>query len=334
VVTPRAARGRTALCQDCGWESRPTTAGLAAHALRIHSCHRHRESIARSQRHRERMAEVDRTPKTCRHQHADHRHGTRAMYTLDNCRCLPCSAACTEYERQRKRRHAYGTWNALVDAEPARQHVRALQAAGMGRKRVIAASGISAGSMSALMYGVGDRPPAKRIRPTTAQRILALTLPAIHELAGTVNVPAIGARRRLQALMWRGWSVPRLAALAGVDRQCLDGALRKGNIYARTHVGVTALYDRLWDQRPPETCHRERISAARSRNRAATNGWVAPLAWGRRQDRRPDSHRNREARQGQRTPRRRAHREGSDHTRAPRPETVNRIRDEHLGGAV
>ena len=52
--------------------------------------------------------------------------------------------------------------------------------------------------------------------------------------------------------MWRGWSVPRLAALAGVDRQCLDGALRKGNIYARTHVGVTALYDRLWDQRPPE----------------------------------------------------------------------------------
>jgi hypothetical protein len=333
VVTPRAARQDRALpglrLGIAAHDSRPGRA-RAPHP----SCHGHRESTARSQRHRERMAEVDRTPKTCRHQHADHRHGTRAMYTLDNCRCLPCSAACTEYERQGKRRRARGSRAASRRGCVARWWAGCVWRVVGHRRRTSARTSTRPRSRTrrspvsgpSRWPGARGRAAGQVRRPPARSRY--------RTRAGTVNVPAIGARRRLQALMWRGWSVPRLAALAGVDRQCLDGALRKGNIYARTHVGVTALYDRLWDQRPPETCHRERISAARSRNRAATNGWVAPLDWGRRQDRRPDSHRNREARQGQRTPRRRAHREGSDHTRAPRPETVNRIRDEHLGGAV
>ena len=203
VVTPRAARGRTALCQDRALPG--LRLGIAAHDSRPGraraphpSCHRHRESTARSQRHRERMAEVDRTPKTCRHQHADHRHGTRAMYTLDNCRCLPCSAACTEYERQRKRRRARGSRAASRRGCVARWWAGCVWRVVGHRRRTSARTSTRPRSRTrrspvsgpSRWPGARGRAAGQVRRPPARSRY--------RTRAGTVNVPAIGARRRLQ----------------------------------------------------------------------------------------------------------------------------------------
>jgi hypothetical protein len=37
------------------------------------------------------------------------------------------------------------------------------------------------------------------------------------------------------------------------------------------------LYDELWDQPPPESTGAQRRAAAAARNRAARNGWPAPM---------------------------------------------------------
>lgn len=222
---------------------------------------------------------VDRTPKPCLHKIANHEHGTYAAYVLDLCRCEPCATANRLYERNRTRQQAYGRWNGYTDAEPARQHVHALMAQGMGLKRIVAVSDVSQGVLWKLMYGKrrpdGSQIPSRRIKPETERRILAVKA----DLAPAIKVDSTGTRRRLQALIALGWSVGQISKRSGLDRQRLDGALHGRDVIKATRDAVTALYDELWDAPPPETNQRERIAASRSRRRAALNGWVPPLAW-------------------------------------------------------
>ena len=225
------------------------------------------------------MNNPDRTPKPCQHKQSHHDHGTRNAYVLDKCRCPPCAAAASAYERKRVRTQAYGTWAGLIDASEARAHVQALQAAGLGLKRIAAASEVSTGTLSKLMYGARGRPPARRIVPRTAYRILSVPLPEVIDLGRTVQVPALGARRRVQALVCLGWSISRLAEYSGIDRQALDNALTGDTVTAWTHCRIAILFVELWDTSAPAGTHRERQAAARARNRAARAGWAPSMAW-------------------------------------------------------
>lgn len=58
--------------------------------------------------------------------------------------------------------------------------------------------------------GRGGHPPVRRVRPATAQRILAIT-PSEANVAAGGHVSAIGTWRRLQALTALGWALPVLA---------------------------------------------------------------------------------------------------------------------------
>lgn len=270
VILPTTPR-----CDNCGWTGKATTPARAAHSLRLHSCEKH---IARTQaaaRGEERRASVDRTPKPCLHKQANHQHGTRACYVLDKCRCTPCGRANREDEVKRVRLHAYGRWDNLVDAQPVRDHIAALRDAGMGWKRVAFLAGVSNGAMTKLIYGMNGKAPSRRVRRETADAILGIQ-PAP---APGVRVDSTGTKRRLQALVAIGWSIEKLAAASGIDRQRLDGAMRGRQVLLDTKTRVIALYDELWDQRPPEGDHRARIAAERSRNRARANGWLPPAAW-------------------------------------------------------
>lgn len=215
-------------------------------------------------------------PRECHHPQTKHEHGTHAAYVLDQCKCQPCRAANTRYERHRRRQIAYGRWISYIDAEPARAHVRALQAAGMGLKGIAKEAGVGGGVMTSLMYGKGTRPPSKRIRPQTAEKILSVTSP---KLADRALVPAIGARRRIQALMWCGWSALAIAEAMGVDAQRIRGAIERDLTQERTARLISACYDRMWDQAPPANDRWEQASVTRTRRYARTRGWVGPLAW-------------------------------------------------------
>lgn len=262
-MTARTARDSQTHCDNCGWTSKVTTAGLADHALRLHSCDRTRRLAESAARGRAIHEAVDRTPKPCQHKRAQHQHGHYATYTLDGCRCLPCAAAASDYERARVRRIAYGK-HTLVDAEPARAHIRSLMAQGMGFKRVSDKAGVSYSVVTTLLYGKPGMRPSRRIKPAAAEAILAVRL----DLAEHALTDATGTWRRLEALQAIGWSKAALARQLGNTAPSIQ--YDRNLVHVETAQRVRDLYERLWDTDGGN---------ARARNQAARNGWPPPLWW-------------------------------------------------------
>jgi len=278
----RQPRNTRPVCKRCGWSGKVMTKAVARYALSRHSCEKYERDCARAQRVAERIAR-DEPPAPCLHKQTTHVHGTHACYVLDRCKCRPCREANLAYENQRSRDRAYGK-ESYVDAGPTREHLEALAAAGMGPKQIAKVSGVPHGVISGILYGKwrgnGERRArTKRIRPATAERLLAVEA-TLETLGAKVSVDPTGTRRRLQALIACGWSQARVAGELGWTGanfgRMLHGAQGVG---ATTALKVRHLYDRLWDVPPPETGHREKIAATRARNYAQAHGWVPPLAW-------------------------------------------------------
>lgn len=201
-------------------------------------------------------------------------HGTRARY-VTGCRCLPCRAANATYNNRRDRLRAYGRPTTdLVDAGPVREHIRALSAAGMGRRQLARVSGVANSVLVKILYGDAARgmPPSRRVRPATAARILGVQAPV---RAPSALVDSAGTVRRLRALVAVGWPQARLAERIGWTDANLSALIRgeRAQVEQRTADAVVKLYDQLWQVSP------EGLSAARARRHAARRGWAGPLAW-------------------------------------------------------
>ena len=264
-------------CEDCGHATPATTPERAAYGMRRHSCALVRERVARAQRRIDRLA-LSGPEQPCAHDDR-HPHGNRVRYVIDKCRCRPCRDSVRAYEQARGRARAYGKV-AYVPADPVRAHVRALQAQGMGWKRIARAAGINDSVMWKLIYGDPSRPqaPSKRVRPATEAAILSVTL----NLGATVGVPSVGTRRRLQALVAIGWSQRKLAARLGMTPANFGKVIHGNttpNVTVATQKAVVALYDQLWNQPPPHAEWRDHIAYSRALNHAVGYDWFVPLAW-------------------------------------------------------
>lgn len=206
--------------------------------------------------------------------------GTRTAY-LAGCRCRDCRDAQSAYQRKWSRARAaraYGVnllTHTLVDAEPVRAHIESLRAAGMGWKRVAIAAGVSNGAMSKLLYGAAGGQPSRSVRTTTAARILAVK----PDLAEHAVIDATGTRRRIQALVARGWSIPAVGRELGVNASNMHALLHRSQVIAATAAAVRDLYDRMWDAAPREDTWHARSAATRARLYAARHGWAPPMAW-------------------------------------------------------
>ncbi|MBC9927218.1 hypothetical protein [Leucobacter sp. cx-169] len=123
--------------------------------------------------------------------------------------------------------------------------------------------------------------PVSWVREALARRILAI--PASVELAGDIDrVESRGAKRRLQALVARGWSSPLLAARLGMANANLHSLMvspPERRIRPALHFAVAALYSELWNQNPPAASSAEQSARTRAINSAVKHGWVPPLAW-------------------------------------------------------
>jgi hypothetical protein len=179
-----------------------------------------------------------------------------------------------------RRLKAYGQWAPLVDAQPAREHVQALQASKIGIRRIAALAGVPAPAISKLLYGQpsAGKAPTKHLRPERAAALLSVKV-ELESLAEATPMDGTGTRRRIQALVAIGWSIPMVAQKAGVSvvtaRYCLNG----NQVHVRTFKAVRDLYEQLWNQSPPEGDRNTRASATKARNTAAKHGWAPPLAW-------------------------------------------------------
>lgn len=203
-------------------------------------------------------------------------HGTIARRKgRHGCPCAECRQAWRDYQDRVRRLRAYGRWAPFVDAEPSRAHVKSLQAAGIGPLRIAELSGLGYATISDLLWG---RPPKKKVRHATEAAILAVRVD-LNSYAPGGTVDGTGTRRRIQALAVLGWSIPVQAQMIGLSRQSVQRIASGYRVFASTARSVAELYEKLWDQAPPEMSTGEKISAARSRTEAARRGWVAPMDW-------------------------------------------------------
>lgn len=171
-------------------------------------------------------------------------HGTHAKYVLEKCRCAPCTIASREYNRQLRS----ATDLRYVDAAPAREHVLAMMAAGCGYELQASVTGVPPQTYQNLLYGgwrIGAgtrtrRPPAKRIRPATADRILTFRAEqgtAVRVAVGSPKrVPALPLTRRWAALLDAGWWTAEASRVTGVDRQAFDRLTHRRAKYTSTRV--------------------------------------------------------------------------------------------------
>jgi hypothetical protein len=96
-----------------------------------------------------------------------------------------------------------------------------------------------------------------------------------------VAVTAIGARRRITALFWLGWSPETLAAATELSERVFRWTpheLKRGcaqDLLDR----IGGAYDQLWDTPPPARTAEERAAAAASARHAREVGWAPPMAY-------------------------------------------------------
>ena len=102
----------------------------------------------------------------------------------------------------------------------------------------------------------------------------------LRAVRGEGNQPPHGVRRRLQALMRRGWSLTELGRRLGRSKSAMTDLLT-GVTYVQwaTHTAVVALYDELWDRQPDRSTPDARRAATRAQRRAERQGWPPPAAW-------------------------------------------------------
>ena len=199
-------------------------------------------------------------------------HGTRACYER-GCRQPKCLAAHHDYLTYRRRQIVYGRWDPFTDAEPARLHLKELEAAGVTWAQSAAVAGVSPARVQAMMQG-----KTRRIRHSSAEKLLAVTVQAAVE-RDTRLTGSTGTLRRLQALMACGWTKAALAAELGIASSNLSEILGRNRVQEKTRRAVCEAYDRLWNVTPPAPTKRARTESERARRLAAANGWPPPLAW-------------------------------------------------------
>ena len=205
-------------------------------------------------------------------------HGN-AKYHLENCRCLVCRKAASDYDNNRRRAIAYGRWQPFVDAEPVRQHVRALSEAGIGWMRLARLAGVPRGSISKLLYGDPQRglAPTKGMRAKNALAILAVQ-PTLDNLGDGTRIDGTGTRRRLQALAAAGWTQSELARRIGMEPANFCKTITSRFVAVSTARAANDLYEQLWRADPTQygvPPHR----AAYARKLAAAKQWAPVGAW-------------------------------------------------------
>ena len=93
------------------------------------------------------------------------------------------------------------------------------------------------------------------------------------------HVPAIGTRRRLQALMWLGYSPAAMGRHLGLDHSIVWRWARNENVTRITAARVRRMFDELSTQPLDPQTKAEKISVNKMRAQARRNGWHSPDAW-------------------------------------------------------
>ncbi|MEU6597913.1 hypothetical protein [Streptomyces flaveolus] len=202
-----------------------------------------------------------------------------ARYRLDGCRCYTCAWARSQYDENRTKALAAGTWQPWTDAEPIRIHVTYLRSCDMGLRTIAAIAGVDRKRLQAVVGGRTERgtPPQAKVRPALAAAVLAVE-PTLENLSPSTLVSPIGTRRRAHALTAVGWPHQYLAEHLGMGPSNYASMLSRPNVLVRRALAVRDMYDALWNTDPAEHGATP-IGIARARRTALANRWAPVGAW-------------------------------------------------------
>ncbi|MFI7691732.1 hypothetical protein ACIBQ6_21875 [Nonomuraea sp. NPDC049655] len=199
-------------------------------------------------------------------------HGVYHRYTMGGCRCELCHAAMLRYNKRRLALIQRGEWKPWTDAEPVRRHVRKLRQGGMRLETIASLAGVAPGNIYKL-FDAGRT----RVRSHFADKLLGVRpddTPPLH-----ARVDSTGTRRKLQALMYMGWSAQVLTERLGMDRSFIRRVMNRSQVEGVTARAVQDLFAELSIVGPPVRTRYERASATRAQRYARERGWVSALAW-------------------------------------------------------
>lgn len=194
----------------------------------------------------------DELMRSCPHTGHPHRHGTRAAYLADRCRCHRCRRANRRAEAERTRAIVMGRWEPFVDAQETCEHLQLLRKNGVGIDRIGDLSGVPRSTIRRLLAPVdlADRSHPRRIRPHIASRLLAIDchdiLPAPRSL-----VDAAPTHQRIAELTYDGYSPTELARKLGRTNASLRRTLARSVVTLQTAQAVALLHLEL---RTKRTC--------------------------------------------------------------------------------
>jgi hypothetical protein len=211
-------------------------------------------------------------------------HRNLTCYTDYGCRRPDCVQRYIDWDRDRLTRQAEGTWANLVDATPVRQHLLALEAAGVLPNRIAKATGIP---LQTIRDFTSPRTRGRRYRtsPNTAAKILAVTAGDTTPL----YVDPTGTHRRIQALVAAGWPMISIDRRLGYKRERMRKILAEKVVLGTTEQLIKATYDELAN-RKPERHGIPKHHARTARQRATANRWPPPKYWADRMDVIDDPH--------------------------------------------
>ena len=157
----------------------------------------------------------------------------------------------------------------LVRADPVREHVLRLRAAGGSYESISQAARTGALTVHGIAHG--RRP---RVQAETAARLLAVTEADIHRGQPSPG----GIMWRLRALVAMGHTCTRMAAATGLPPATLRRIVRGETLATSPQLRrlVIALYGAWWDKTPPQRTRSEKYAADQARQRAAHNDWPPP----------------------------------------------------------
>lgn len=216
-----------------------------------------------------------RIKRDCQCARANHQHGTPTAYVVDKCRCTPCTKANNKREQDRAAAKAAGTYDAgRVDANPVREHIRALAERGYGLKVISRLSKVSNATLGKIIYGDPSRnmPPRARVEKHVAERVLAVK-PSLSTVGATIKVKATPTQARVKSLACLGYSVGWQARRLGKWESNFGQLLDRELCNAETARAVRDLYLLLWDKPRIASNRHEAAAISRTINQAQANGW-------------------------------------------------------------
>lgn len=194
---------------------------------------------------------------------------TSTCYSAHGCRCWPCRRAASAARRGR----------AFVDertpAGPVRAHVRLLHFGGANRSQIAGAAGVSVAIVRKLLSA--DR--VVTVDRAAAARLLALTPSVAFDHPWRGMIRAQGSRRRVQALLYLGWTVSGLVRVTSVPRMVFTSALQARWIRVERAQLISAVHARLWSTPPTPGRDLPAAEIARARVDARERGFASTLAW-------------------------------------------------------